>query len=541
MGLTRLDTDVLVIGAGAAGLACARAAHEAGRRVLVWAKDFAGAGDSKIATGLLAVPEDADVDGFSADLMRAGRGLSTPALVAALACEAAPSHRYLRDRGLRARGEAGLERLSAPMGGHGVARTAPTPGGGGALVRALAQGGPAVHEDHWAVALLVEAGQVLGALALDARTGTPTVVSARAVVLATGGIGHLFHPHSDQMRSCTGDGLWLGARAGVPCIDLEQVQFTPFALVAPAHRVGVALGGAALAGEDGELHDAHGSCFLDRVGQRTRGEVTGAIARVLEAGGGTTEGGVWLTPRPRDEARWRLHWAKALSRIRQAQGGAAARLEQPWLVAPTAHDHMGGLLTDAHGRTTVRALFAVGQVQGGLFGADRLGSTALPAAVVFGRRAGAALAGDLPERRWVESTLTEALEGLTARVSPAGELNVATLTRSLQRAAWQGLGPARTAERLTALVSVADQVLERLPQVRVPEGFCFNSALLAHLELEAMAWVARHAALAALLRTRSLGAHLRLDEPHSGCESGRTWAEHGGVGWRAVEEVPCGW
>ncbi len=496
--------DVLVIGGGGAGVAAASAAAEAGARVLLASKEPASVGDTRISTGVVAVPGLAPGDddaALTADLHRSGAGLARAPLVEALVEEARDAFEWLRASGLRPdRTAAGGPRtLPAPMGGHSYARSVPTPGRGVALGQSLADRldrlpGLVVRDDAWATELIVDRGRVQGAWLRDARTGRHAAVRARAVVLATGGIGTLFWPHTDTMRTNTGDGHALALAAGAALVDMEQVQFTPFGRALPP--VGLPLGEAVLAGPAGVLRGTDGAILARDLDHLPRAALAGRIAEAVASCHGTEAGGVFLDVSANDDAwraAFRRDWGHVLRVIRRG-------LDVPWEVAPTAHYHMGGVEADARGATDVPGLYVAGQLLGGLHGANRLGSTSIPALVVFGRRAGRAAA---------------AAPAPTARPGPAPPLRRASdaipRLRALQEAAWTGAGPARTAAGLAALREAARAERARLERDPPATPAAWDVGVLAWLELRSLATVAEAVATAGLARRASLGAHLRLD------------------------------
>ena len=505
-----------MVGAGGAGLAAACRARALGLDVLVLSKEPAGVGDTRISTGIVAVPEGPDRETFVQDVLRSGLGQADPALVEALAEDAVVAHRWLQQAGVRPAREASgaLVTLPEPMGGHQKARSVPHRNRGLALATAAARlsasRGVPVQEDTWVMAVLQDEEGVTGVLAWDARRGEPRIVEAPHVLLATGGATQLFFPHCDTLRSNTGDGLALALRAGARTVDMEMVQFTPFGLCAPREAVGLPLGEPTLAGPRGLLRDAAGAVILRDVAQRTRSEVAGVIAATVAAGRGTPSGGVQLDLSANlDVPGWadafRSHWGHVLRRIRRHQGREAARFERPWHVAPTAHYQMGGVRVDVQGRTGVPGLWCAGQVVGGVHGANRLGSTSLPGVVAMGLRGAEGVAGE--SRRGGRADGTDALAALQ-RPAGRGGAHPLQLTRQLQRMAWKFLGPARTQAGLEAMRAALPGLRAAAAGSSSPMvgGWC--PRFLAHLELKSLLVVAEAMVEAALVRGETLGAHV---------------------------------
>jgi succinate dehydrogenase/fumarate reductase flavoprotein subunit len=518
MELERRSCDVLVVGGGGAGLATAAEAAGAGAEVLLVSKDPLSVGDTRISTGVVALPGSGSADDgperLVEDMRASGGGLADEGLLRAYAGDLEGAYRWLEGGGLRARrGPDGPAALPAPMGGHSRPRSVPHPGRGGDVVEALAARAAGVDalDDAWCCEILKAGERAAGALIWLAREGRPLVVQSRAVVLATGGLGTLYFPHTDTLRGNTGDGFALAARAGAALVQMEQVQFTPFGMAGPAGFAGLPLGEAVLAGPRGRLLDGEGALIARDIHRLNRAQLAGLIGRALAEGRGTARGGVWLDLSGNlGDAAWeawfRAHFGAVLRRVRRAWGVEAARFEAPWEVCPTAHYFMGGVRVDERGESAVPGLFAAGQVMGGLHGANRLGSTSIPELVVFGRRAARAAAAlgpaGAPE---VAAALGRLLEG------GGGEPAIG-LTRALQRAAWAGLGPARTAEGIRAALGVCAEVRGRLGGMGARVGVAWDTELLGRLELESLLDCAEAIGAAALERAGSLGAHVRLDE-----------------------------
>lgn len=499
-----MQVDVLVIGAGGAGVAAACAAVEGGARVGLVSKEPVSIGDTRISTGIVAHPRLADGDDetrFAADLTRSGAGLARAPLIDTLATHAGDAFAWLEAGGLRPdrTPDGSPRRLPSPMGGHDQPRSVPTPGRGVAIGQVLADridrlADVRVRDDAWVTGLATSGGRIAGAWVLDARTGHHALAEASAVVLATGGIGTLFWQHTDTMRTNTGDGHALALAAGAALVDMEQVQFTPFGTAAPP--VGLPLGEAVIAGPAGVLRDRDGAVFARDIHRLPRAALAGRIAAAVRAGRGTERGGVLLDVSANDaawRAAFRRDWGHVLRRVRVG-------FDRPWPVAPTAHYHMGGVEADHHGATAVPGLFVAGQLHGGVHGANRLGSTSIPTLVVFGRRAGRAAASATPPPR--PDAPTPRLRRADAAIPRL---------RALQAAAWRGAGPARTAAGLEDLRDAARAERARLARDPIAAPGPWDTGVLAWLELRSLATVAEALASAGLARPATLGAHLRLD------------------------------
>ncbi len=506
-----IGRDVVVVGGGGAGIVAACRAAATGASVALVSKEPIAVGDTKISTGIIARVSAPDTpEALAADMLRSGGGLCDPALVGVLAEGTEAAYRWLESAGLRPpRRDDGQPRtLSAPMGGHGAARSVPHPALG--LDVAAALWGQAdrsrltVLDDAWCGEVVTDAGRVSGVVVYLAREGRWLGIRAGAVILATGGLGALYEPHCDTMRSSTGDGYALALRAGAALVDMEQVQFTPFGLVRPARYLGLPLGEPILAGPAGRLLDGAGRLLAEGIAGWSRARVAATAAGTIAAGEGTGAGGVLLDlsdNRSNAEfmARMSTDFGHVLERIRRAQGAAAE-------VAPTAHYHMGGVMVDVWGESAVTGLFAVGQCAGGVHGANRLGSTSLPTLVVFGLRAAeaAARAGYRP------GAFSPAVPSL------AGPPSTHALTLRLKAAAWRGLGPARSAAGIQEALDVIAAISASLAGAGEARARRWDVGLMQRLELESLLLVAGAVAQAAMTRAASLGAHFRLDSSGTG-------------------------
>lgn len=520
--------NVLVIGAGAAGLRAAIAADEAGAEVAVLAKRGRLDAHTVLASGGINAalgtrdPQDSWEQHF-ADTVREGYGLCTPAVVETVVREAPAAVAELADWGCPfARTEDG--RLDQRFfGAHRWRRTCYAGDWTGRAVlttlhRRVAELGIPIVEEHYVSSLLVADGACFGAVAFDLHDGSRTAYLADAVVLSGGGHTRLWRRSSSRLDENFGEGMYLGLRAGCQLMDMELVQFHPTGMVAPEEAAGT-LVTEAVRGEGGRLFNSDGERFMarydaERMELSTRDRVALANYTEITEGRGGPHGGVFLDITHRDKAYLLNKLPRMYRQFVEYQ--LLDISQQPMEVAPTAHYSMGGLVADAetHG-TDVAGLFAAGECVGGLHGANRLGGNSLSETVVYGRRAGAAAAAfalgsevALRPHRVIDAALDE----LDALIKPGEEL-ARPLQHALRELMWEYCGVVRDERRLqTGLARLAELRLRVADvDVRPTEEGCFD---LAHaLDLRAGLAVAEASLRGALARKETRGCHNRLDHP----------------------------
>jgi succinate dehydrogenase/fumarate reductase flavoprotein subunit len=552
------DYDVVVVGSGGAGSHAALAAAEAGARVLVVSKDPIGCSDTKISEGIATVREsgaDNDTeDVLSENLRMAGADLPVTAITDAFAQDSKTAYDRFRVQGLRPAIDTERntpQALPLPFGGHNKRRSVGHKNSGIAFGHAnwnmVVQGDRIDYlEDAWFLELATEetdaggdtpakrpAKRIVGGLLYDASRGLLVAVRAPAVVIAAGGLSTLYFPKTDTMRGNTGDSYAVAARAGADLVDMEQTQFLPFCLASPPSYEGLLCGEPVTASFLGVLRDKNGKVILDGVYLRTRAECSSAIMRAVEDGRGSPNGGAYLdmtaNKRPPRSGPYFMRFLEtclpsAYGNARQALGKAAAKCEEPWEVRPSAHYMMGGVRVDAHGACVggegagetakgIAGLFAAGQAMGGLFGANRLGSTSLTEVAVFGARAGIAAAATAKARNGKidDAAFTPLIAETGKRFGQAGDQAAATLRLELQRESWNCIGPVRTAERLAKMDGLIEDMTARLDRVAIPAFGTWNQAFIEFEELRNMLETAKALAVAARERDGSVGGHVRLD------------------------------
>ncbi|MFN8168472.1 MAG: L-aspartate oxidase [Candidatus Nanopelagicales bacterium] len=453
-----LDTDVLVVGSGVAGLTTALHARAAGYRVLLVTKAQVDEGSTRWAQGGIAAAladDDSPAD-HERDTLVAGAGLCDPAAVRALVTEGPDAVRRLIALGARFDTDAAGDIALTREGGHLRDRIAHAGGDATgaeisrALVAAVAgKAGIELIENALALDLLVDdrgaaQGLTLHVMGEGQRDGVGAVL-APAVVLATGGLGQVFSL-STNPSVATGDGMALALRAGATVADLEFVQFHPTVLWLGAEATGQQpLVSEAVRGEGAVLRDDAGVRFME--GQHPladlapRDVVAKAIMRRMRETGTKH---VWLDARSFGTDMWESRFPTILASLRQIGVDPSVDLIP---VAPAQHYASGGVRTDVHGRSSVAGLFAVGECAcTGVHGANRLASNSLLEGLVFASRIGDVLAAGLPERR-------DPVEP----AAPSAVLDAAS-RRPLQAAMTEGVGVLRSRDSMSATLGVLDAV-----------------------------------------------------------------------------------
>lgn len=512
MGIeNRSDCHVLVIGSGGAGIRAAVDASGTGDTIIV-SKTITGKGGCTVMAegGFNAVLKSADsIVTHYEDTMKGGAYLNDPALVDVLAREAPARIRDLFAWGAVFDLTGDNEIAQRPFGGQRFPRTCYAGDHTGhelilTLLEKLRGSSVSIRDELTVIDLLKNGDTVCGAVTCD-REGELGVITADAVVLATGGAGQVYDTTTNSTAG-TGDGYALGYRAGAELIDMEQVQFHPTGAVYPYDTRGRLIT-EAVRGEGGVLRNAKGERFMEkydhaRMELSTRDVVARAIATEVLDGRGTEHGGVWLdvTHLPKEQIETRLPVMLA----QFLQFGVDIR-KQPMEVAPTAHHFMGGLRITPDAHTTVPHLFAAGEVTGGVHGGNRLGGNALADTQVFGRRAGIA-AGAVPH---TASRITdpEQIAAVETRIANLYEGSAASadIRRLMKMLMWNNVGIYRNELDL----KVAERDIAKLGAT--PLKISSPREIADAIITENMLLVASLVIDGALLRRESRGAHTLTD------------------------------
>ncbi len=537
------EHDVLVIGAGGAGLRAAIEALGQGASVGVVSKSLLGKAHTVMAEGGIAAAM-ANVDSGDGwkphfrDTMRGGKMLNNWLMAQLHAQEAPERVKELEQWGaLFDRTEDGRI-LQRAFGGHTFRRLCHVGDRTGLeMIRTLQDRGVNMGFDVYMectiVRLLTDGGRCAGALAYWRETGRFVVFKAKAVVMATGGIGKAW-PITSNSWEYTGDGMALAYEAGAELMDMEFVQFHPTGMVWPPGVQGI-LVTEAVRGEGGILRNKNGERFMERYDPKrmelsTRDVVARSIYTEVKEGRGTEHGGAYLdiSHKPAEYVKKKLpsmyHQFKELADVDITKG--------PMEVGPTCHYMMGGIRVEAEtAQCSLPGLFAAGEAAAGLHGANRLGGNSLSDLLVFGRRAGLAAAQHAKEvsaPNLGEGQISAGeSEALRAFQQQGGE-NPYAVHRDLQKVMQSLVGIFRTREDMQKALGELAKLKERAAHTSVEGSRMFNPGWHMAIELKSMLTVSEAVTRSALVREESRGAHSRIDFPELSPE----WGKKNNIVWR---------
>jgi len=558
MDYQTFEHDVLVIGAGGAGLRAAIEASSAGVSVGLVCKSLLGKAHTVMAEGgvAAALANVDDRDGWQthfADTMRGGQYLNNWRMAELHARQAPDRVHELEAWGAVFDRTKDGRILQRNFGGHKYPRLAHVGDRTGLeMIRTLQDHGVHqgidVHMECTVVELLKEGDRVVGAFGYDRERGRFRVFKAKAVVLASGGIGRAFKVTSNSWEY-TGDGHALAYRAGADLVDMEFVQFHPTGMVWPPSVKGI-LVTEGVRGEGGVLRNSEGRRFMfddipelykhqtadneeegwiytqgDKSARRppellTRDHVARCIVREIKEGRGSPHGGVfldiaWIKSRLPDGAdRIKKKLPSMYHQFKQLAGIDIT--ESPMEVGPTTHYAMGGIRVDADSQmSTVPGLFAAGECAAGLHGANRLGGNSLSDLLVFGKLAGEYAAAFAKEHAapTVDDGQVEALARMALEPfeRPNGGEGPYQVQYELQDLMQELVGIVRNEGELSQAIDGLERLQERAKRVSVEGNREYNSGWHTALDLRNLLPVAEAVTRAALEREESRGAHFRED------------------------------
>jgi len=557
---TTYSYDVLIVGAGGAGLRAAIEAADAGVSVGLICKSLLGKAHTVMAEGGMAaaMAHNDDRDSWKvhfADTMRGGQYVNNWRMAELHAKEAPDRVKELEGWGAVFDRTPDGRINQRNFGGHRYPRLAHVGDRTGLeLIRTLQDHavykGMTVHMEHTVIELLLDNGRAAGVLAYDRERGRFHVFQAKAIVLATGGIGRAYRITSNSWEG-TGDGHALAFRAGAELIDMEFIQFHPTGMVWPPSVRGL-LVTEGVRGEGGVLKNSEGRRFMfddipdnykpqtasdpeegwryvtgDKSARRppellTRDHVARCIMREVKAGRGSPHGGVFL-----DIAWIKEKMGNAEEHIKRKlpsmyhQFKELADLDitkEPMEIGPTTHYVMGGIRVDGDTQmSTIPGLFAAGECASGINGANRLGGNSLSDLIVFGKRAGeyaAQWAREHGQARLDEAAVNRAMQDSLAPFErgDSGE-NPYKVQSDLQDTMQALVGIVRAESEMQEAVRRIQGLKERAARVGVSGHREFHAGWHTALDLHNLLTVSEAIARSAIERKESRGGHFREDYP----------------------------
>ncbi|HEX4205123.1 MAG TPA: FAD-binding protein [Ktedonobacteraceae bacterium] len=516
--VARIDTDILIIGSGGAGLRAAIAATEANAKVLVIAKELLKEAHTGWAMGGInvAIKEPATPQQHYEDTINGGWYVNNYHLAGIFAQEMPDRVRDLERYGVR------FDRLpdgtyftwasgkqSAPLNlcaGDYTGREMMS----GLLAEVRRLDVPFL-EDHYVFKLLKQGTKVVGAILIDNHSGDYKIVQAKATIVATGGGGSMYKVNTNA-PSNTGEGYAWGLDVGAELVDMELVQFHPTGIAFPQKKG--ALVTEKVRGNGGILKNRDGERFMKRYQPQRmelagRDEVARAIYQEVQEGRGTENGGVYL-----DVTHWEEGKAEKIVPdvfAEHLEFGVDIR-KQMMEVSPSMHHMMGGFNISEWGETNVEGLFACGEVTRSVHGANRLGGNSIAEGQVFGRRTGmraSEYVKNIPAQSIAQQNIDEDVQYAEAFLQRHAEAKPAEMLPRIKSVMWDYVGLIRDEEKLQH----ARRVVKELRQEALHLSADSVHELQSCLEIQDMLKTAEAIIVAAIERKESRGGHYRADYP----------------------------
>lgn len=527
MEIKTISTDVLIIGSGGAGSRAAIEVDDAGLKPVIVSKGLSfRSGCTGMAEGgynavFKTVDKDDSIDAHIFDTLKGGSYLNDEKLVKILVNESPKRLIDLENFGaLFDRQESG-EIDQRPFGGQTYRRTCYQGDRTGAeLLNALKEEiikrDIECIEEVMITSLVTDGDEVIGATGLDLKDSSLIYFKAKAVILASGGAGQLYPVTSNTFQK-NGDGYAIAYRAGADLVDMEQVQFHPTGMVAPESKKGVLVTEAVRA-EGGKLINSEGERFMSKYAPEkmelaTRDVVARSIYQEIIEGRGTENGGVYLDISHLDDdyIEERLE-----TMVLQFENVGVDIKHGPIEVAPTAHHFMGGLKISTDASTSLKNLFAAGEVCGGVHGANRLGGNALADTQVFGKIAGesASKIAKSAEIKTNDDMVNEEASRIDGLIKK-GSIKPKEFKNNIKNLMWEKVAIVRDEKTLNEALGELQEMQKETANLDVKDTKQYNTDLVTALEVINMVEICILTVKSAILRRESRGAHFRSDFPES--------------------------
>jgi fumarate reductase (CoM/CoB) subunit A len=533
---TKHISDILIIGGGGAAAMAALPPSRRGAKVTLISKEssFVGGATIMAAGGTCAVfkPND-NPETFYNDIMQGGGYLNNPKLARVLAERSTQAILKLEDYGFF------LDRKSLDPSqiirkgeGHSYPRgyldRREALGFCHGLSKALIRSGVNFLPEIVAYRLLSNHGRVVGVMGFSLVTGDYFVFNARAIIMATGGLGALYKVTTNS-GTLTGDGYAMAWDAGAELVDMEMVQFLPLAFPYPKSREGLNIGMCSLFGSGTKLYNGLGERYMakydpERMESATRDVVARANFIEIKEGRGTKNGAIVVDPRDHNPSLlgiFKSHHPHISSMFKEVFGERVANWQEPFEAIPSQHFFMGGIAINEKCETGIPGLFAVGEVSGGGHGANRLAGSALTEVFVFGDLLGQSVMNWVEKEDLIpprESAVQEAIDQLEEIFSrQQGGVRPYQIKQAVKNIMWDCFGPSRNEEGMKKGLAGLKHIQENdLPKLALGSRQTrYNRERMEAAEACLMIKTAILVATAALNRTESRGSHYRTDFPSS--------------------------
>ncbi len=536
MEFTKHVSDILIVGGGGAAAMAALPPSRRGAKVTVISKEssFVGGATIMSAGGTCAVfkPDDSP-ETFYKDIMRGGGYLNNPYLAKLLAERSTQAILKLEDYGfLLDRKSLDPSQMIRRSEGHSLPRGYLDRREGlgfcHGLSKALIRAGVDFRPEIVACRLLSNHGRVVGAMGFSLVTGDYLVFNAKAVIMATGGLGALYKITTNS-ETLTGDGYAMAWDTGTELVDMEMVQFLPLAFPYPNSRKGLNIGMCSFFGSETKLYNGLGERYMlkydpKRMEFATRDVVARANFTEIREGRGTKNGAIVVDPRAHDPSLldiYKSYHPHIYSMFKEVFGERVANWQEPFEAIPSQHFFMGGISINEKCETSIPGLYAVGEVAGGIHGANRLAGCALTEIFVFGDLLGQnvmlwANKEDLTPT--LESEVQETIDQLEEIFSrQQGGVRPNKIKQAIKNIMWDCFGPSRNEEGMKKGLAGLKHIQENdVPKLALGSHQArYNREKMEVVEATLMIKTAILVAAAALCRRESRGSHYRTDFPSS--------------------------
>ncbi|PLS02376.1 L-aspartate oxidase [Neobacillus cucumis] len=536
-----IETDILIIGSGAAGLMASVYAGLTGRDVLVIDKGIAGKSGSTVGAVQMAgsgswSSKYDTIESYTNDILVSGKGLSKFPLVQALVQDIEKIINDLVEWGMKPDIASDGNLLVSSASGHSHPRSISAKKGnsGRAIIQTLTRKvknltNIKLMSDTITIELISFENKVHGAVVYDLAKAEIVLLLSHSVILATGGAGQLYPVTSNPIQA-TGDGFSLALQAGAALIDMEQIQFYPVSLIYPESLSGFCMSFYPMA----KLFNKSYERFMyryepEKLEDVTRDRLAYAVEREVRLGRGTEHNGVWLDGTASIKEIKQLFPHEYKLCLQHGVDLAKDLVE----IAPAAHFIMGGVEVDQWSASSVEGLYIAGETAGGLHGGNRLGNNALSECLVFGARAGKAAAcyreavPNLSDSK-IEQLINRANKFVSSIATSSGKKRPYQMKDQIRHIMGEHVGVLRTRMELKTAHDELEMIHQDLAKVTVTGvGKPFAREVLDYIEANHMLWTARGIIGSALMRKESRGAHCLIDFPEAIANT-----EHTTVQWK---------